>query len=403
VDLATLVSDVETGNANLTYTIVSSPAHGQLTANGAAWTYTPDPGFNGTDSFTYSVTDRGDPDNCGGGACDAAKSSQTKTVSIVVAKTGCFTDDSQSDFAAGTPSDCDLTTAPGSVQLDVAPDQSNTTLGTLGVQVTTTTWAGQTFTPAHTGELTKVDLNLFCSGCTGTTPDLTLSIRATSGGLPTGADLASATIAGFSSSWADFHTATFASPITLTAGTQYALLVRPTANPAPGTYALTRSGTNIRGENVYSGGARIAGMSSGTQWSVQVTGGVTSDAGFRIWLGTAYASSGTFVSSVKDADPPAGATPTWTTLSFDATTPANTAVKFQVAASDSSTGPFDFVGPDGTPDTFFTTSGADLSRFNGFRYLQYKAFLSTADSSATPSIQSVRVCFRDRPVARLSP
>jgi hypothetical protein len=403
VDLATLVSDVETGNANLAYTIVSGPAHGQLTANGAARTYTPEPGFNGADSFTYTVTDRGDPDSCGGSACDAPKSSPIKTVSISVAKTGCFTDDSQSDLAAGTPDDCDLTSAPGSVQLAVVPDQSNTTLGTFGVQVTTTTWEGQTFTPAHTGELTKVDLNLFCAGCTGTTPDLTLSIRATSGGLPTGDDLASATIAGFSSSSTDFHTATFASPITVTAGTRYALLIRANANPSPGTYALTRSGTQIAGEDVYSGGARLAGMSSGTQWSVPLTGGRSTDAGFRIWLGTAYASSGTFVSSVKDADPPSGTTPTWTTLSFDVTTPANTAVAFQVAASNSSTGPFTFVGPDGTPDTFFTTSGADLRRFNGFRYLQYKAFLSTTERSATPAIQSVRVCFRDRPGARLSP
>ena len=106
-------------------------------------------------------------------------------------------------------------------------------------------------------------------------------------------------------------------------------------------------------------------------------------------------SSGTFISSLKDADPPAGTIPTWTTLSFDATTPANTAVAFQVAASNSPTGPFNFVGPDGTPNTFFTTSGADLSQFDGLRYLKYEAFLSTTDTSTTPSIQSVQVCFDD--------
>ena len=113
-------------------------------------------------------------------------------------------------------------------------------------------------------------------------------------------------------------------------------------------------------------------------------------------------SSGTFVSSIKDANPPAGTTPTWTALSFDATTPANTAVAFQVAASNSVTGPFTFVGPDGTPDTFFTTSGADLSQFDGFRYLEYEAFLSTTDTSTTPSIQSVQVCFDDKVVTSLA-
>ena len=118
------------------------------------------------------------------------------------AASGCLTDNSQTDFGAGTPGGCDLTSDPGSVQLSAAPpavDQSNSTLGTSGVGITTTTYEGQTFTPDRTGLLTQVDVNLFCSGCTGTTPDLTLSIRATSGGLPTGADLASATIAGFSS------------------------------------------------------------------------------------------------------------------------------------------------------------------------------------------------------------
>jgi hypothetical protein len=41
-----------------------------------------------------------------------------------------------------------------------------------------------------------------------------------------------------------------------------------------------------------------------------------------------------------------------------------------VAASNTPPGPFTFVGPDGTAGTFFTTSGADLSQFDGFRYLE---------------------------------
>ena len=48
--------------------------------------YTPNGNFNGADSFTYKVTDRGDPDNCGAPStsCAAAKSSTTETVSITV-------------------------------------------------------------------------------------------------------------------------------------------------------------------------------------------------------------------------------------------------------------------------------------------------------------------------------
>src|SRR4029077_5947827 len=58
-------------------------------------------------------------------------------------------------------------------------------------------------------------------------------------------------------------------------------------------------------------------------------------------------------------------------------------------------GPFTFVGPDGTANTFFTTSGASLSQFNGKRYLEYKAFLSTNSGSVTPTLSSVQVCFQD--------
>jgi hypothetical protein len=189
----------------------------------------------------------------------------TRDFTLTAATTsGCFTDDTQADFDAGTQDGCDLTSDPGSVRLSNAPfvDQSNPTLGRNVVAITTTTWGGQTFTPDRTGRLTKVDVNLACFDCTGTTPDPTLSIRATSGGLPTGGDLASATITGFSNGASDFHTATFAAPTTVTAGTQYAFVVRPTANPSPGLYALVRSGTATTGADVYSGGTRVSGASS---------------------------------------------------------------------------------------------------------------------------------------------
>ncbi len=64
-------------------------------------------------------------------------------------------------------------------------------------------------------------------------------------------------------------------------------------------------------------------------------------------------------------------------------------VRFQVATNnDNAT--WNFVGPDGTSSTYFTTSNQDIgSTHNGNRYLKYKIFLSTADSSYTPSISDV--------------
>lgn len=310
------------------------------------------------------------------------------------AQTACLTDTAQSDFQAGLLANVDAATSPGDLVLSGGSfiDQQNGSLGTSGVGITVTTWGGQTFTPSVTGLITRVDVNLFCSGCTGTIPNLTLSIRATSGGLPTGADLASGTISGFNSGASAYYTATLATPITLNAGTQYAFAIRPSANPSPGTYALTRSGTSTAGSDVYAGGTRVAGATSGTVWSIPLTGGVNTDSGFRIYLDTGYRASGDLISSIKDANPEPGHVPNWSTLSWNASVPANTSLRFQVAASNAITGPFNFVGPDGTAGTFFTTSGASLSQFDSNRYLRYRAFLSTTDSAVSPTLNDVTVC-----------
>ena len=42
---------------SLTYSIVDQPAHGALSGSGASRTYTPDPNYNGPDSFTFKAND----------------------------------------------------------------------------------------------------------------------------------------------------------------------------------------------------------------------------------------------------------------------------------------------------------------------------------------------------------
>ena len=96
VNFAANVSDVETADGDLTYTIVSGPSNGTLTGSSGSQTYTPSANYNGSDTITYKVTDRGDPDNCGApsASCDGAETSTTETVSITVA--------SVNDAPAGT-------------------------------------------------------------------------------------------------------------------------------------------------------------------------------------------------------------------------------------------------------------------------------------------------------------
>jgi hypothetical protein len=109
--------------------------------------------------------------------------------------------------------------------------------------------------------------------------------------------------------------------------------------------------------------------------------------------------SGTFVSSVKDNNPAVGNFPHWSQISWTATTPANTSLQFQVAGSNNAAGPFNFVGPDGTAATFYTTSPGSLFQFNTLRYLKYKAYFATTDPAVTATLNDVTVCFSSSPTA----
>ncbi|HEY2996014.1 MAG TPA: carboxypeptidase regulatory-like domain-containing protein [Methylomirabilota bacterium] len=96
-------SDAETPPAKLTYTVLGpfgtggvifTANNGSVTGFGQFRTYTPPAGFSGTDSFTFTVTDRGNPDGCafneifpcppGGGAL----TSDPATVTILVNTAG---------------------------------------------------------------------------------------------------------------------------------------------------------------------------------------------------------------------------------------------------------------------------------------------------------------------------
>ena len=72
--------------------------------------------------------------------------------------------------------------------------------------------------------------------------------------------------------------------------------------------------------------------------------------------------------------------------------PAGTAVRFQLAANnDNAT--WNFIGPDGTGGTFFTST-TTLSGFTNNRFLRYEVFFETSDASATPQLDSVTFTFK---------
>src|SRR4029453_18054322 len=166
--------------------------------------------------------------------------------------------------------------------------------------------------------------------------------------------------------------------------TQYALILRPVSEPAGSGYFWIRSSPST-----YANGSRVPAADRWATWSADTP----RDYNFKVYVDTGFAASGNFVSSLKDSNPLPGLTPTWSTLSWTATVPPSTRLVFPVAASNSPLGPFNFVGPDGTAATFFTTTGASLAQFDGFRYLKYKAYLATTDNTVTPTLLDVQVCY----------
>ncbi len=346
-------------------------------------------GYNPGSASSLAVTDGG---------------TTTQNFALSAAPAGvCNTDTTQSDFQTAALTNIDLASSPGDAVLTstslVTDAKQETNTGT-GFGFTNTSWIAQTFTAATTGQLTSADVYLFCSGCSGANPNITVSVRASSGsgqtGLPTGADLATGTVTGFSSGSGSFQSVTFGAPVNVTAGTQYALVVRSVAARTTGIYAYTISNTS--GANPYAGGRNATSANSGSTWS-----GQTRSLVFHTYVTVpkTYSSSGDLVSNAKDANPAPGYTPTWSTLSWTGSTPASTTLRFQAAGSNAATGPFNFVGPDGTAGTYFT-SGNSLSQFNGSRYVKYHAYLATSNTASSPVLSDVTLCSTNTPPAQVA-
>jgi hypothetical protein len=101
---------------------------------------------------------------------------------------------------------------------------------------------------------------------------------------------------------------------------------------------------------------------------------------------TGYFSEGVFESENYDSN----TFPYWKTLNWTATTPPGTDVKFQLKTADSQ----GFVGPDGSSDSYYTTSGQSIwEGHKRDRYIRYKAILSTSNLSITPILEEVIITY----------
>lgn len=73
--------------------------------------------------------------------------------------------------------------------------------------------------------------------------------------------------------------------------------------------------------------------------------------------------------------------------------PIGSNVRFQIATSNDG-GTWDFLGPDGTSATYYTTSNKNISSINnGHRYLRYKLFLDTTSTISAPNLSNISFTF----------
>ena len=381
------------GTLQGTVTAAGNPVSGATVTAGAFSATTNASGFYqfaAIDAGTYTVTASaaGYTSASANGVIVTANTTTVQNLSLTpTTSSTCFTDTTFSDFASGTGTSIDLSTSPGDVKLasngGEAPDQvsSPAALSTTN-NLSATVWTGQTFRAGVTGNLTKLTVGLgLASGTSGT---ITVEIRNLNGSNPGTTVLATSTLGPVTNvGTAALYTTTFTTPAAVVSGTSYSIVLRTSVgNTVFGVRGSTAGGSSLPNGQVFTT------TNSGTTWTA-----IAADLWFTSFVTPplTYQAAGTF-SAVKDSGSVAGSSATWTTLSWTATTPANTTLKFQAAGSNNAAGPFNFVGPDGTAATFFTVSGASLSQFNGQRYLSYKAFLSTTDNTVTPTLSDVTIC-----------
>ncbi len=82
----------------------------------------------------------------------------------------------------------------------------------------------------------------------------------------------------------------------------------------------------------------------------------------------------------------------WSPMDQATSTGAN-AVRFQIATNDDG-GTWNYVGPDGTSASYFTPANRTINAAqSGKRYLRYKLYLHTDDTSRTPNISDIAFTF----------
>ncbi|UCE38149.1 MAG: Ig-like domain-containing protein [Thermoplasmata archaeon] len=109
-----------------------------------------------------------------------------------------------------------------------------------------------------------------------------------------------------------------------------------------------------------------------------------------------YIAMGTFISQPFDSGGPVS----WDTLDWNAQTPPDTDIIFQLRSATTLAGLFgkNFVGPGGLPITYYTSPGSVIwPGHNNERWIQFKAYFRTTSGNVTPILNDVTISYNRLP------
>lgn len=129
---------------------------------------------------------------------------------------------------------------------------------------------------------------------------------------------------------------------------------------------------------------------SGDGWSDRNYSDIS---GFKLTVVNGYALSGDFTSTIFDTSLE---TTNYNYIAWTADVPAGTTLKFQIKVDGSKKSWSDWMGPNGTSSTYFTVDGDTMPDLTdvaniGTRWIQYKAFFTSANGQNTPILKDITI------------
>lgn len=236
-------------------------------------------------------------------------------------------------------------TQSGGPTIDVSADPSTTPLFTKNIgDAVNTVYIAQSFVAGTTDTIDSIDLKIAQHGTPTTV--VTAYIYSNSGSAPgsnlsgSGQDI-NVIVSDSSSTWQNsWSTQAFAPHTALVAGTTYWLVLAVDGSNSSKYWTIVRS--NI--DTTYASGTAKVGAATNSLNNLCASG---CDLAFRLR---------------------------------------------RSGVSETPTTPTDFIGPDGTTNTYYTTSGSSLhSSLSGLRYLRYRVLLHTDDPLVTPTINRISI------------